>query len=43
MTSSGEAARTKKQAEKNAAMAAWSALKQCKFELEPFVSLLYIV
>ncbi|KAH9533622.1 hypothetical protein CY35_18G062000 [Sphagnum magellanicum] len=28
MTSSGEAARTKKQAEKNAAMAAWSALKQ---------------
>jgi hypothetical protein len=28
VTSSGEAARTKKQAEKNAAMAAWSALKQ---------------
>ncbi|CAK9220754.1 unnamed protein product [Sphagnum jensenii] len=28
MTFSGEAARTKKQAEKNAAMAAWSALKQ---------------
>jgi hypothetical protein len=26
----GEAAKTKKQAEKNAAMAAWSALKQCK-------------
>lgn len=25
----GEAAKTKKQAEKNAAMAAWSALKQC--------------
>lgn len=30
MTFSGEAAKTKKQAEKNAAMAAWSALKQCK-------------
>jgi hypothetical protein len=28
MTTSGGAARTKKQAEKNAAMAAWSALKQ---------------
>jgi hypothetical protein len=31
MTFSGEAARTKKQAEKNAAMAAWSALKQREF------------
>lgn len=30
MTFPGEAAKTKKQAEKNAAMAAWSALKQCK-------------
>lgn len=27
----GEPAKNKKQAEKNAAMAAWSALKQCKF------------
>jgi dsRNA-specific ribonuclease len=33
MTFNGEAAKTKKQAEKNAAMAAWSALKQCKFPL----------
>lgn len=31
MTFSGEAAKTKKQAEKNAAMAAWSALKQCEW------------
>jgi hypothetical protein len=29
MNFAGEAAKTKKQAEKNAAMAAWSALKQC--------------
>lgn len=33
MTFNGEAAKTKKQAEKNAAMAAWSALKQCEFLL----------
>ncbi len=30
LTFSGEAAKTKKQAEKNAAMAAWLALKQCE-------------
>lgn len=29
----GEAAKTKKQAEKNAAMAAWSALKQCEYHV----------
>lgn len=29
MTFTGEPAKTKKQAEKNAAMAAWSSLKQC--------------
>lgn len=33
MIFSGEAAKTKKQAEKNAALTAWSALKQCK---DPF-------
>ncbi|EFJ14280.1 hypothetical protein SELMODRAFT_120579 [Selaginella moellendorffii] len=31
MIFTGEAAKTKKQAEKNAAMTAWSSLKQCKF------------
>lgn len=30
MSFTGDPARTKKQAQKNAAMAAWSALKQCK-------------
>ena len=40
MTFNGEAAKTKKQAEKNAAMAAWSALKQCKFPLRtPYFSI----
>lgn len=28
----GEPAKNKKQAEKNAAMAAWTSLKQCKFQ-----------
>lgn len=36
MTFAGEAAKTKKQAEKNAAMAAWSALKQCESLLFQF-------
>lgn len=31
ITFTGEPAKNKKQAEKNAAMAAWSSLKQCKF------------
>lgn len=33
ITFTGEPAKNKKQAEKNAAMAAWSALKQCEFFL----------
>ena len=33
MTFTGESAKTKKQAQKNAAMAAWSALKQSAYEL----------
>jgi hypothetical protein len=36
MTFLGDAARTKKQAEKNAAMAAWSALKQRKRRINSF-------
>lgn len=32
----GEPANNKKQAEKNAAMAAWSSLKQCKFSAYSF-------
>lgn len=35
MTFSGEPAKTKKQAQKNAAIAAWSALKQCTHQ-SPF-------
>jgi hypothetical protein len=38
MTFLGDAARTKKQAEKNAAMAAWSALKRRKSRIN-FLSL----
>lgn len=36
MNFTGEAAKTKKQAEKNAAIAAWSALKRSKFSLPIF-------
>lgn len=35
MTFSGEPAKAKKQAQKNAAIAAWSALKQCTYQ-SPF-------
>lgn len=46
ITFTGEPAKNKKQAEKNAAMAAWSALKQCKFLLFiylcfPYMTLLF--
>ena len=40
MSFSGEPAKTKKQAQKNAAMAAWSALKQCEHTFS-FPKLLY--
>jgi dsRNA-specific ribonuclease len=40
MTFSGEAAKTKKQAEKNAAMAAWSNLKKSKCSLLHSLTLL---
>lgn len=36
ITFTGEHAKNKKQAEKNAAMAAWSSLKQCKWTLHQY-------
>lgn len=38
----GDPARTKKQAQKNAAMAAWSALRKCEYFAEVVISFLYV-
>lgn len=40
MSFTGEPAKTKKQAQKNAAMAAWSALKRCMFFFPIYFALL---
>ena len=40
MNFTGEPAKTKKQAEKNAAIAAWSALKRCKTSIPYFLFVL---
>lgn len=43
MNFAGEPAKTKKQAEKNAAMTAWSALKQSKFFLCFVLFFIYLI
>ena len=42
ITFTGEPAKNKKQAEKNAAMAAWSSLKQCESSLN-FLSIVIMI